>query len=149
VIDGVIVHPLKQLCDERGKIMHILRRDGDLFQAFGEVYVSVVNPGAIKAWHLHKEMTLNYAVVSGMIKLVLYDDRNDSTTKGQLMELFLGPESYNLVRIPPMVWNGFKGIATQPSLVVNCSTIPHSPEEIVRMSPFDEKIPYRWDIKHG
>lgn len=140
---------LRQICDERGKIMHMLRRDSEQFEEFGEIYFSVVNPGAIKAWHIHRKMTLNYAVVFGMIKLVLYDDRSDSPTQGELMELFLGPENYQLVRIPPMVWNGFKGVATQPSVVANCATIPHDPDEIMRLSPFDEKIPYKWDIKHG
>ena len=106
MIRGVKVQALRQICDERGKIMHMLRRDSEQFEEFGEIYFSVVNPGAIKAWHIHRKMTLNYAVVFGMIKLVLYDDRSDSPTQGELMELFLGPENYQLVRIPPMVWNG-------------------------------------------
>jgi dTDP-4-dehydrorhamnose 3,5-epimerase len=94
-------------------------------------------------------MTLNYAVPFGSIKLVLYDDRQSSPTKGELQEIFLGSDNYSLVRIPPMVWNGFKGIGLTPSIVANCSTIPHDPEEIERMSPFDGKIGYTWDIRHG
>ncbi|MFN0118599.1 MAG: dTDP-4-dehydrorhamnose 3,5-epimerase family protein [Elusimicrobiota bacterium] len=149
VIDGVILTPLKQICDERGKIMHMLRNDSPSFESFGEIYFSVVNPGAIKAWHIHKKMTLNYAVVSGMIKLVLFDDRKNSKTNGTLMEIFLGPENYQLVTIPPFVWNGFKGVSVNPSIVANCSTIPHDPEEISRLDPFENHIPYDWSIKHG
>jgi dTDP-4-dehydrorhamnose 3,5-epimerase len=148
MIAGVVVKPLRQILDERGKIMHFLRNDDPEFEAFGEVYFSVVYPGVIKGWHLHQRMVLNYAVPVGLVKLVLFDDRDDSPTRGELMELFTGPENYSLIQIPPGVWNGFKGIGTLPSMLVNCSTIPHDPEEITRMDPFDTSIPYNWDVVH-
>lgn len=148
MIDGVLVHPLKQIPDERGKIMHMLRVDDAHFEQFGEIYFSMVYPGVVKAWHIHREMTLNYAVVIGMIKLVLYDERPDSPTKGQLQELFLGESNYALVKIPPGIWNGFKGIGTQPAIVANCATHPHDPDEISRVDPFDNHIPYDWSLKH-
>ena len=149
MIHGVQIHPLKQIPDERGKIMHMLRSDAPHFQKFGEIYFSCVNPGAIKAWHIHSKMTLNYAVVFGHIKFVLYDGREDSPTKGEVQELFLGESNYNLVTVPPMVWNGFKGIYDKMAIVANCSTIPHDPSEISRMNPFSPEIPYQWDLKHG
>ncbi len=148
-IAGVTITPLRQIVDERGKIMHMLRNDSPVFKKFGEIYFSVVNPGVIKAWHIHKEMTLNYAVVSGQIKFVLYDDRDKSPTRGALMELFIGPDSYQLITVPPMVWNGFKGVGATPAIVANCSTIPHDPAEISRMDPFENSIPYDWALKHG
>jgi dTDP-4-dehydrorhamnose 3,5-epimerase len=149
MINGVVVHPLKQLVDERGKIMHMLRADDPGFDKFGEVYFSWVNPGAIKAWHLHREMKLNYTCPYGLVKLVLFDDREQSLTRGNLLELFLGPDAYNLVTIPSGVWNGFKGIATHPSLVCNCATVPHRPDELARLDPFSPSIPYDWAIRHG
>jgi dTDP-4-dehydrorhamnose 3,5-epimerase len=148
MIDGVRVTPLRQILDERGKIMHMMRCDGDGFESFGEIYFSCVNPGAIKGWHIHKEMTLNYAVVHGNIKFVLYDDRDDSPTKGQLEEYFLGPDNYCLVTVPPMVWNGFKGYGADSAIVANCTTVPHTQGEIDRMDPFDQRIPYDWSLKH-
>jgi dTDP-4-dehydrorhamnose 3,5-epimerase len=148
-IEGVSVQPLRQIPDERGKIMHMLRRDATHFEGFGEIYFSTVYPGAIKAWHLHREMTLNYAVVSGMIKLVLYDDREGSATRGNVVELFIGEQNYCLVTVPPMVWNGFKGIGGSMAIVANCATIPHDPDEISRLDPFSKDIPYKWDIRHG
>jgi dTDP-4-dehydrorhamnose 3,5-epimerase len=148
MIEGVLVHPLRQIPDERGKIMHMLRCDDPHFERFGEIYFSVVYPGVIKGWHLHKEMILNYAVVSGMIKLVLYDDRPDSSTRGELQEIFIGDSNYVLVRIPPGVWNGFKGIGVTPAIVANCATLPHDPNEIVRLDPFGNHIPYDWALKH-
>ena len=148
-IEGVTVKPLKRIPDERGCVFHMLRRDDPLFEQFGEIYFSMVYPGVIKAWHLHKRMTLNYAVILGMVKLVLYDDRPGSPTKGTLMELFTGDLDFSLIKIPPGVWNGFKGIGTEPAIVANCASIPHDPDEIVRMDPKSEKIPYDWTRKDG
>lgn len=149
MIEGVGIRPLKQIPDERGKVMHMLKRDDPWFEKFGEIYFSVVYPEVIKGWHLHKVMTLNYAVVSGIIKLVLYDDREGSPSRGQVQEIFTGQDSYALITIPPNVWNGFKGIGTAPAIVANCATIPHDPAEIVRLDPFTKSIPYDWNLKHG
>lgn len=146
MIDGVKITPLRQIPDERGKVMHMLRNDSEAFVAFGEIYFSCIYPGVVKAWHIHRRMTLNYAVPHGNIKLVLYDDREGSATRGEVQEIFLGPDNYCLVTIPPMVWNGFKGIGTQTGIVANCSTIPHDPGEIERLDPTDQSIPYDWAI---
>lgn len=145
MIDGVKIRPLKQIIDQRGKVMHMLRCDSEGFKNFGEIYFSCVYPGAIKAWHLHKRMELNYAVPVGNIKLVLFDERTNSTTKGEIQEIFLGPDNYCLVTIPALIWNGFKGIGQEMAIVANCASIPHDPEEIERRQPFDPSIPYKWD----
>ncbi len=149
MIDGVKIVPLRQIPDERGKVMHMLRADAPHFTAFGEMYFSMVYPGAVKAWHLHKIMTLNYAVPIGRIKFVLYDGRDGSPTKGEIQEIYLGPDNYQLVVVPPNIWNGFKGIASEPALVANCASIPHDANEIVRCDPLDGTIPYDWGVKHG
>jgi len=148
MIDGVIINSLKQIPDERGKVMHMLRDDSEGFVGFGEIYFSCVFPGAIKGWHIHKKMTLNYAVPQGAIKFVLYDDRLESPTKGEVQEFFLGPENYYLVTVPPMIWTGFKGIGTATAIVANCASIAHDPDEIDRRDPFDPYIPYDWSIQH-
>jgi dTDP-4-dehydrorhamnose 3,5-epimerase len=148
MIEGVRITPLKQIPDERGKIMHMLRSDAAGFAGFGEIYFSCVYPNAIKGWHIHKKMVLNYAVPFGNIKFVLYDDRPNSPTKGEVQEVFLGPDNYCLVTVPPMVWNGFKGIGSEMAIVANCASIPHDAEEIARLDPFDPSIPYDWAIKH-
>jgi dTDP-4-dehydrorhamnose 3,5-epimerase len=149
MIEGVIVTPLKQIFDERGKVMHMLRTDSDVFTKFGEIYFSCTHPGAIKAWHMHKLMTLNYAVIFGEIKFVLFDNRPDSPTKGVIQEFFLSPENYCLITVPPLIWNGFKGVGSKTSIVANCATIPHDPNEIERLSAFDPSIPYNWEVKHS
>lgn len=148
MIHDVIVTPLRQIFDERGKVMHMLRNDAPVFNKFGEIYFSCTYPGVVKAWHLHKEMTLNYAVISGQLKIVLYDPREESPTKGMVQELFISPENYNLVTVPPGVWNGFKGVGDSMSIVANCADLPHNPDEIIRKPAFDTSIPYDWELKH-
>jgi dTDP-4-dehydrorhamnose 3,5-epimerase len=149
VIDGLRITPLRQIGDERGKVMHMLRSDSEVFTAFGEIYFSTVHPGVVKAWHLHKRMILNYAVPVGRIRFVLYDDRAESPTRGELQEIVMGPDDYVLVTVPPLVWNGFKGLGRETSMVANCTSIPHDPDEIERRDPRDPTIPYDWDIRHG
>ena len=149
MIDGVEIKQLDIIPDERGMILKMLRNDDPGFQKFGEIYFSAIYPNVVKGWHIHTKMTLNYAVISGSIKLVLYDDREGSLTRGEVQEIFLGRENYKLVTIPPMIWNGFKGIGTEHAIVANCSTIPHDPDEIKRMDPFENDIPYNWELKNG
>ena len=146
MIEGVVLTPLNQIFDERGKVMHMLSTESLVFKEFGEIYFSCTHPGVVKAWHLHREMTLNYAVISGEIKFVLFDDRPDSPTKGEVQELFISPENYFLVTVPPGIWNGFKSVGASPSIVANCSTMPHNPNEIIRKNPEDSSIPYSWKL---
>jgi len=148
MIDGVKITPLKQIFDERGKVMHMLRDDSPVFTNFGEIYFSCTYPGAIKAWHMHTEMTLNYAVIHGSIKCVLFDDRPESPTKGNIVEYFLSPENYCLITVPSLIWNGWKGIGSETSIVANCATIAHDPKEIQRKPASDPSIPYDWEIQH-
>lgn len=148
-IEGVLITPLRKIMDERGMINHMLKVTDNHFREFGEIYFSWVHPGAIKAWHLHSKMILNYAAPVGKIKLALYDLRQDSPTRGNLMEIFMGQDDYKLVTVPAGVANGFKGLGTTDSLVANCATMPHDPAEITRIDPFTPDIPYDWNIKHG
>ena len=149
MIQGVKVIPLPKIPDERGCIYHMLRNDAEHFEKFGEIYFSTVYPQAVKAWHLHKTMALNYAVILGMIKLVLFDDREGSPTRGRIDELFIGEQNYQLVHVPPLLWNGFKGISNDTAIVANCATEPHDPQEIIRQAPDSSQINYDWTRKNS
>ena len=149
MIHDVMIQPLRRIPDERGTIMHMLKNSDPWFDTFGEIYFSTIYPGVVKGWHIHHRMTLNYCVIGGSIKLVLYDDRSESPTRGEVNEFYIGTENYNLVKIPPLIWNGFKGIGSNTAILANCSSEPHDPTEIDRLDPFDNQIPYSWDIRHG
>ena len=149
MINGVTITPLCRIQDERGIVMHMLRADDPHFVEFGEIYFSVIFPGVIKAWHLHSRMEINYAVVAGNIKLVLYDQRVSSPTHKKLQEIVFGQVNYQLVHVPPGVVNGFTAVGGERAIVANCATVPHDPAEITRIDPFTPTIPYSWEIRHG
>ena len=144
MIHDVKITPLKIISDNRGKVMHMLRTDSQVFEKFGEIYFSTIYHQSIKGWHLHKESTLNYVCIKGKVKLVLFDNRKESSTKGVYQELILSPEDYFLVTIPPNIWNGFKGLDEAESIVANCLTLPHDEKEMVRKDPFDKSFSYKW-----
>lgn len=148
MIDGVIIKPLRQIPDERGAIIKMQESTDPEFAGFGEVYFSTVLPGVVKGWHLHEANVLNYNVVHGMIKLVMFDDREGSPTRGELQEVFLGDRNRVLVQIPAGVWNGFKGIGTVEAIVCDLTSLPHADDVMHRHDPHDRAfIDYDWDRK--
>lgn len=143
MIEGLQVVPLRRIPDERGTVFHMLRASDPHFREFGEIYFSSVYRDAIKGWHRHADMTLNYACVWGRVKLVVFDDREDSATRGEVEEMFLGPDEYSLVVIPPGLWNGFKGM-TDVALMANCCTHEHDARRSERIDPHSDTVPYDW-----
>jgi len=144
-IDGVIIQPLRQINDGRGAVLHMLRKDSPVFNRFGEVYFSEVRPNAVKAWKRHREMTQYLTVPTGKIRLVIYDDRSNSETKGNMIEFIIGrPDAYHLICIPPLLWYGFQGVSKMPAIVANCTDIQHDPEEVERLDSSTSQIPFIW-----
>lgn len=160
-IAGVITKPLKVIPDERGRLMEILRADDPLFEKFGQVYMTTTYPGVVKGWHYHKIQSDHFAVVFGMIKLVLWDARDEalghgyvgprSATAGLVNEFFIGEHNPLLVKIPPFIMHGFKGIGEREAIVINTPTEPYNyatPDEY-RLAPHDSGIPYDWTRHDG
>lgn len=151
MIDGVIVKPLRVIPDERGRLMEMLRRDDPFFTDFGQVYLTTTYPGVVKAWHCHAAQDDHVVCLRGAIKLVLYDDRANSPTRGKVMELFPGESLPLLVRIPRGIWHGWKAVGTEEALIINCPSEPYNyaePDELRR--PWnDPSIPYDWALKMG
>ena len=138
MIDGVIVSPLKQIIDERGKVMHMLRNDSEGFVGFGEVYFSWVKQGAIKAWKYHQNMTLNLVVPLGEISFVFHikDQENCFRTEN------IGEEHYVRLTVPPGIWFGFQGRGSGQSLLMNLADMAHDPDEVLRGKK--SEIVYNW-----
>jgi dTDP-4-dehydrorhamnose 3,5-epimerase len=151
MIAGVKIKPLKMIPDERGRLMEIMRCDDEHFSQFGQVYMTSIYPGVVKAWHYHQQQDDNFAVVKGMIKLALYDRRENSTTHGEVNEFFIGEYRPMLVHIPRGVAHGFKGVGTEEALIINLVTEPYdydNPDEC-RLDPYRSDIPYDWTRKDG
>ena len=149
MIDGVRTKRLHVIPDERGRVMEILRVDDELFSSFGQVYMTTTYPGVVKAWHLHRIQTDNIAAVKGMLKVVLYDPREDSPTCGEVSEFFIGEHNPLLIQVPPGVYHGWKCTGVNEALVINCPTKAYDrdhPDEY--RLPYDtDEIPYQWGIK--
>ena len=133
---------LRQLGDDRGSVLHMLRCDAPEFTKFGECYFSEILPGAAKAWKRHRAQTQNLAVPVGRVRIVIFDDRGGSPTRGQVEDVELGrPEAYVRLRIPPGLWYGFQCVGDTPALIVNCADLPHDPTETEVRSIDDVTMP--------
>jgi dTDP-4-dehydrorhamnose 3,5-epimerase len=145
-ISGVAVRDLKLLANERGRLMEIQRADEPDFPGFGQAYATSTYAGVIKAWYRHKTQVDQIVVITGLLKLVLYDDRDDSPTNGVVQEVVLGDLSPRLVRIPPGIWHGFRAIGGREAFVLHLNSVPYSPDspDEERVSPDSDLIPYRW-----
>jgi len=151
MIEGVSVRKLRLIPDERGFLMEMFRSDWDEFEKFGQTYITAVNPGAVKAWHYHKIQTDHFICVAGMAKVVLYDGREGSPTYGEINEFFMGTLNPVLLKIPPFVYHGFKGISQEMTLIVNVPTELYNyatPDEY-RLPANTDDIPYDWARKDG
>ena len=145
LVEGVTLTELRQICDERGAVLHMLRSDAPDFVRFGECYFSEVLPGAVKAWKRHGAQTQNLAVPFGRVRVAIYDDRESSSTRGRVQVVELGrPDAYVRLRIPPGLWYGFACIGTTPALLANCADLPHDPTDSELRQADDPGIPYRW-----
>ena len=151
LIDGVKLKPLKVIPDERGRLMEIMRSDDDMFEKFGQIYMTTAYPGVVKGWHYHKLQADHFVVLHGMMKVVLYDDRENSPTKGEVNVFFLGEHNMQMLKIPKLVWHGFKCISEYEAAVINIPTEIYNyekPDEY-REKPHGGKIPYDWSRKDG
>lgn len=143
-MEGLIITPLRQIVDERGKVMHMLRADSEIFKSFGEIYFSCVNPGVVKGWKKHTKMIQNLACIQGNMKIVVFDDREGSSTNGKTVEVVIGDTNYCLVTIHPGLWMGFASADENIAMLANCASIMHDPAESMTRPLDCSEIPYRW-----
>ncbi len=151
LIYGVKIKVLRLLPDERGRLMEVIRNDDEAFEKFGQVYITTAYPGVVKAWHYHKLQNDNMTVIKGMAKIVLYDDREDSPTRGLINEFYVGEHNHILVHIPKLLWHGFKCISEEECIILNIVTECYNyknPDEY-RKPPHNSDIPYDWARKDG
>jgi len=151
VIEGVKTKDLKVIPDERGFLMEMLRSDDEIFERFGQIYMTCCYPGVVKGWHYHRRQTDFFVCVRGTAKVVLYDGREDSPTKGEVNEFFMGERRQFLLKIPPLVMHGFKAVGSEPAFIINCPTeLFNYDEPDEHRLPWDaDEIPYDWEIKMG
>lgn len=140
MIHDVEVRDLQVNLDERGHLVEAFRSDWDEYEPEPAMsYYSVTYPGIIRAWHRHLRGQVDYFTCpQGRIKIGIYDDREESPTKGELDTFVIGEDKPRVVRVPGDCWHGFKAIGTKPALMVNYPSELYDYEE-----PDEERLP--WD----
>ncbi len=152
LIDGVKIVKLRSIPDERGRLMEILRRDWEgMFEEFGQCYLTTGYPNVVKAWHYHEKQDDHFCVIHGMMKVVLYDARENSSTMGTVNEFFMGDKNPILVKIPKLVYHGFMTVSEHEALLINLptNTYNYSDPDELRVHPHENDIPYEWARKDG
>lgn len=129
-IDGLTWTPKKVISDARGAVMHMLK-EGQFDFPVGEIYFSLVKPGVVKGWKLHKEMWQRFAVPLGRVQFVFVDQRTQSKSKDKVVSLSVGPENFGVITGPPGVWYSFKNTVDGDALIVNAPSIAFKPHESV------------------
>lgn len=140
MIEDVIITPLKKIHVPGGDVFHAMKNSDPGYFGFGEAYFSNVNSGSIKGWKRHRLMTLNLIVPVGKVRFVIFDDRK--ADNGIFQEIALSLENYCRLTVPPLVWMGFQGISSEPSILLNIASIPHDPDEADKKN-LDE-IKFNW-----
>ena len=151
LIDGVGARVAKLLPDERGRLGEIMRADDPWFEKFGQVYFTTTYPGVVKAWHYHKIQTDHFYVIKGLVKIALYDARDDSPTCGMVNQIYLGEHCPGVVRIPAGVQHGWMCVGRKEAYIVNVVSemYNYSEPDEYRTDPHDNNIPYDWTAKDG
>lgn len=150
-INGVSTRILRLIPDDRGFLMEMLRSDWPEFNRFGQAYITGCYPGVIKAWHYHTKQQDAFICISGMAKVVLYDSREDSPTKGMVNVFHVGELNRQLLIIPPNVYHGFTAEGGKTAMIINFPSELYNyaePDEY-RLPYNDPSIPYSWEVKHG
>jgi dTDP-4-dehydrorhamnose 3,5-epimerase len=145
LIQGVGLKKLSQINDERGALLHFITNESPEYSGFGEAYISKTNSGIIKGWKLHKIMSQNFIVPVGEMEFVLFDDRENSNTKGKINKFVLNNNTnYFLLTIPPKIWYSFKCVSVNEGLIFNVASIKHDPTEIETLPINNSFIPFVW-----
>jgi len=142
-IEGVLLTPLKKIPHPKGDIFHAMKKTDPGFSAFGEAYFTEINFNEIKGWNRHQRMTLNLIVPVGKVIFVIYDDREQSKTKGVFWNVEVSVDAYRRLTVPPGLWLAFKGKDDSTNLILNLADLEHDPDEIEKRNL--EEFLYNWD----
>jgi dTDP-4-dehydrorhamnose 3,5-epimerase len=125
-VNGVTLHPLKQIENPKGSIYHAIKRSSPGFSGFGEAYFSTVAYNETKGWKRHRKMTLNLVVPVGEIEFVV---RQDDAPDSEYFAVRLSQSNYQRLTVEPGLWMAFRGLGSQSNMLLNIASIEHDPDE--------------------
>ena len=146
-ISGVAVHEVLHVPRDHGVITEVFRPEWDpTGTPVVHVYQSRLFPGAIGAWSCHAKSIDRLFVNQGLLKIVLYDDREQSSTYRQVMELHVGDARPTFLVIPTGVWHGLQNLGPTDALMLNLPTraYDYADPDHYRLPWDSPEIPYSW-----
>ena len=142
-IHDVFISSNKIVKAKGSHIYHGINDEDIGFNKFSEIYFSILKKNFSRDWKNHNKMTCNLLAISGEIKIVIFDNRNSSISKGLFQEILISRKNFKRVTIPPKLWINFIGLSDKDNILVNIANIRHDPKELYR-KPFKE-ISYNWE----
>jgi dTDP-4-dehydrorhamnose 3,5-epimerase len=148
-IDGVLLREGGNIVTRNGHTTEVFSSPWELpvDEVRHVIHVSL-KPAAVSAWHMHRAQTDQIVPVAGMIRVVLYDPRENSPSKGRVDVFNLSPMRPTLLLIPPGIWHGVQNmIASDFSSFINLFDRPyeHSDPDEWRLPLRNDQIPYEFD----
>jgi dTDP-4-dehydrorhamnose 3,5-epimerase len=150
-IDGVIFRPTRPVPHEDGHVTEVARASWEILRApVVQVHITTTFPGRVRAWGLHQLGTDRLFVVSGLVKIVVFDGRKVSATFGALNEFVVSEKNPGLLVIPPNLYHGWKNIGNSEAIIINMPDRMYNYEQPDALElPWDSEtaariVPYRW-----
>jgi dTDP-4-dehydrorhamnose 3,5-epimerase len=150
--EGVIFRRAQTQIDDRGSVCELYdprwgwHQDPIVF-----VYMFTLRPGKVKGWGMHKLHQDRYFVLLGEMAVVMFDDRPDSPTRGQVSTVVLSEYDRRLMNIPEGIWHANHNLGAKDAVVVNFPTRPyeHDNPDKYRLPLDTDKIPYKFQNAQG
>ncbi|WP_457936358.1 dTDP-4-dehydrorhamnose 3,5-epimerase family protein [Mesorhizobium sp. 10J20-29] len=119
-IEGVVFRPVRPVPHEDGHVAEVARQDWEEITApIVQVHTTTTYAGRIRAWGLHQVSTDRLFVVSGLVKIVVFDGRNGSPTQGRINEFTVSEKNPGLLTIAPNLYHGWKNIGVTEAIIIN------------------------------
>jgi dTDP-4-dehydrorhamnose 3,5-epimerase len=152
VPDGVSFRRVNTLVDERGTLCEMFDERWDWSdEPLVYSYFCTIRPGVVKGWALHREHEDRYLVVQGEMEVTLYDDREESPTRGMLAQVYLSEYDRRLMNVPIGVWHADRNVGSKDVLLVNFPTrgFDHENPDKYRLPLDTELIPHSFGDARG
>lgn len=150
-IEGVVFRPTRPVPHDDGHVTEVARASWDVLSApIVQVHTTTTLPGRVRAWGLHQLGTDRLFVVSGLVRIVVFDGRNGSPSQGRINVFTVSEKNPGLLIVPPNLYHGWKNIGTGEAIIINMPDRMYnyaSPDALDL--PWDSEaaariVPYRW-----
>lgn len=147
LLQGVLYKEVSNIITRNGVTTELYRPEWDVGpDQIRHIIHVILRADALSAWHMHEHQSDTFFVTDGCIKLILFDDRPGSPTRGEGNLFHLSRMRPTLITVPPGIWHGLKNLEGSESSFINYFDRPYNytdPDEW-RLPPDTDKIPFRF-----